>query len=109
MDVPSDWGTDQIAKVMVSSDGMGNDPAMLTDMDPQTYWESNGQSGTHLIEVELKWPMHIEEFGIIVDEIDDSYCPKRVRLFTTDLISSTQDLGSRIIPSGIKAAPKAMI
>ncbi len=108
-DIPSDWGTDVISKVVVSSDSSGNGPVVLTDLDPQTYWQSSGQSGTHFIELELNWPMHIEEFGIIVDEIDDSYCPKLVRLFTTDLTSKTQDLGSRSIPPGIKAGPKAIV
>ena len=98
--IPEDWGACFIETVKVSTDSKGNGPSTLTDEVKSTYWRSNGPPGSHYIEVFLSKAMKLEEFGIVIDGSEDSYCPTNVRVLIGDTITMLQDLGVQTFSCG---------
>ena len=78
--IPSDWGASLVAKVEVSSDEHKNGPTVILDGNPETFWQSHGVQGQHFIESFLSHATAIKDFGIILDEAEGNYCPRRVRV-----------------------------
>ncbi|XP_076801667.1 cullin-9-like isoform X2 [Clavelina lepadiformis] len=50
----------------------------LTDNNPKTYWESNGSSGAHWINVYMKKGVIVRKMTIVVAQEDSSYMPSRI-------------------------------
>jgi hypothetical protein len=100
--IPTDWGASHVSRVTVSS---GSGSENLTNGDCGSYWQSDGEAGTHCIEVELKRPASLFEFGIIVDPSGgESLCPERLRVFLGRDRPSLRDLGSQTHPVGLGKA-----
>ena len=79
--VRSNWGSMLIARVEVSSDASeGKGPEALLDGNGASVWQSDGPGPPHTITVFLKQQIAVRDFGILVDEDDGSYCPRRIRL-----------------------------
>ncbi|XP_039247976.2 cullin-9-like [Styela clava] len=49
----------------------------LTDGNPETYWESNGSSGSHWINIFMKKGVVIRKLTVHVSQDDSSYMPAR--------------------------------
>ncbi|XP_078483844.1 cullin-9-like [Ciona intestinalis] len=64
----------------------------LTDGNPKTYWESNGSSGGHWINVYIKKGVIIRKMTVTVAQEDSSYMPSRIVVLggTSPLDVSTQ-------------------
>ena len=94
-----------VEKVEVStSDNSRRDERCLSQEQPDTYWQSDGRPGMHTIQIFFSKPRpgHLTELGMVIDEDDDSYCPKRVRVIVEQEGVGERDLGSQTIPSDSK-------
>ncbi|XP_069394824.1 cullin-9 isoform X4 [Paralichthys olivaceus] len=56
----------------------------LTDKNPKTYWESNGCTGSHFINVYMHKGVVIRQLAILVASEDSSYMPARVLVLGGD-------------------------
>ncbi|XP_043916222.1 cullin-9 [Protopterus annectens] len=50
----------------------------LTDRNPRTYWESNGSTGSHFINIYMQKGVVIRHLALLVASEDSSYMPARV-------------------------------
>uniref|UniRef100_A0A670XUM0 Cullin 9 n=1 Tax=Pseudonaja textilis TaxID=8673 RepID=A0A670XUM0_PSETE len=50
----------------------------LTDKNPKTYWESNGSTGSHYINVYIHRGVVVRQMTLIVASEDSSYMPARI-------------------------------
>uniref|UniRef100_A0A4W5P5S2 Cullin 9 n=1 Tax=Hucho hucho TaxID=62062 RepID=A0A4W5P5S2_9TELE len=50
----------------------------LTDKNPKTYWESNGCTGSHFINIYMHKGVVIRQLAILVASEDSSYMPARI-------------------------------
>ncbi|KAK1791072.1 hypothetical protein P4O66_002114 [Electrophorus voltai] len=50
----------------------------LTDRNPKTYWESNGCTGSHFINIYMHKGVVIRELAVLVASEDSSYMPARI-------------------------------
>ncbi|XP_076831652.1 cullin-9 isoform X2 [Brachyhypopomus gauderio] len=50
----------------------------LTDKNPKTYWESNGCTGSHFINIYMHKGVVIRELAVLVASEDSSYMPARI-------------------------------
>ncbi|KAM8851745.1 cullin-9 isoform 2-T2 [Synchiropus picturatus] len=50
----------------------------LTDKNPKTYWESNGCTGSHFINIFMHKSVVIRQLSILVASEDSSYMPARI-------------------------------
>ena len=50
----------------------------MTDPDPESCWESDGEQGSHWIRFHIKPGVIIQKFSFLVDPDDSSYIPRRV-------------------------------
>ncbi|XP_062319750.1 cullin-9 isoform X1 [Osmerus eperlanus] len=50
----------------------------LTDKNPKTYWESNGCTGSHFINIYMHKGVVIRQLAVIVASEDSSYMPARI-------------------------------
>eukprot|EP00118_Oscarella_pearsei_P022140 m.252836 g.252836 ORF g.252836 m.252836 type:complete len:3992 (+) comp40356_c1_seq2:177-12152(+) len=83
-----DWGK-CVKTVMVSSrDNLG---AKLTDGDPETYWQSGGNTGKHWILCEIRQDILIQELWMQVDPNDASYQPTMVTVMVGRTPSSLRE------------------
>ncbi|XP_069543738.1 cullin-9 isoform X2 [Brachyistius frenatus] len=56
----------------------------LTDKNPKTYWESNGCTGSHFINIFMHKGVVIRQLAILVASEDSSYMPARVLVLGGD-------------------------
>ncbi|KAF7645149.1 hypothetical protein LDENG_00209140, partial [Lucifuga dentata] len=56
----------------------------LTDKNPKTYWESNGCTGSHFINIYMHKGVVIRQLAILVASEDSSYMPARVLVLGGD-------------------------
>ncbi|CAN9499553.1 unnamed protein product [Ophioblennius macclurei] len=56
----------------------------LTDKNPKTYWESNGCTGSHFINIYMHKGVIIRQLAILVVSEDSSYMPARVLVLGGD-------------------------
>ncbi|XP_020565045.1 cullin-9 isoform X3 [Oryzias latipes] len=56
----------------------------LTDKNPKTYWESNGCTGSHFINVYMHKGVIIRQLAILVASEDSSYMPARILVLGGD-------------------------
>ncbi|XP_062852004.1 cullin-9 isoform X2 [Trichomycterus rosablanca] len=50
----------------------------LTDKNPKTYWESNGCTGSHFINISMHKGVVIRQMAVLVASEDSSYMPARI-------------------------------
>ncbi|MGH0152389.1 UNVERIFIED_CONTAM: hypothetical protein FKN15_049544 [Acipenser sinensis] len=50
----------------------------LTDKNPKTYWESNGSTGSHFINIYMYKGVIIRQLAVLVASEDSSYMPARI-------------------------------
>ncbi|XP_029608880.1 cullin-9 isoform X1 [Salmo trutta] len=50
----------------------------LTDKNPKTYWESNGCTGSHFINIYMHKGVAIRQLAVLVASEDSSYMPARI-------------------------------
>ncbi|XP_041107883.1 cullin-9-like isoform X1 [Polyodon spathula] len=50
----------------------------LTDKNPKTYWESNGSTGSHFINIYMYKGVMIRQLAVLVASEDSSYMPARI-------------------------------
>ncbi|XP_071012622.1 cullin-9-like isoform X6 [Oncorhynchus clarkii lewisi] len=50
----------------------------LTDKNPKTYWESNGCTGSHFINIYMHKGVAIRQLSVLVASEDSSYMPARI-------------------------------
>ncbi|KAM9803935.1 LOW QUALITY PROTEIN: cullin-9 [Neosynchiropus ocellatus] len=50
----------------------------LTDKNPKTYWESNGCTGSHFVNIVMHKSVVIRQLSILVASEDSSYMPARI-------------------------------
>nr|CAB3234807.1 cullin-9-like [Phallusia mammillata] len=50
----------------------------LTDGNPKTYWESNGSSGAHWINIFMRKGVVVRKLTVLVAQEDSSYMPARI-------------------------------
>uniref|UniRef100_A0A2C9LR03 HECT domain-containing protein n=1 Tax=Biomphalaria glabrata TaxID=6526 RepID=A0A2C9LR03_BIOGL len=63
----------------VSSYSSGDgESANLTDDDPNTYWETDGQQGQHWIRLTMKKGTIIKSLSLLVNLADDNYLPETI-------------------------------
>lgn len=53
----------------------------LTDRNPKTYWESNGNTGSHHITLHMRRGVLVRQLILLVASEDSSYMPARVVVF----------------------------
>uniref|UniRef100_A0A8D0CI92 Cullin 7 n=1 Tax=Scleropages formosus TaxID=113540 RepID=A0A8D0CI92_SCLFO len=63
-------------KVEVSSNH--HRASKLTDKNPKTYWESNGCTGSHFINIYMHKGVVIRQLAVLVASEDSSYMPARI-------------------------------
>ena len=85
-------------EVSTFASNLGLSSALLSDGDTSTCWQSDGPGPPHAITVKLKQPSAVARFGMIIDEDDDSYCPKKVQVlvgFSEDhmIVVATRRIG----------------
>uniref|UniRef100_A0A3Q0R3E8 Cullin 9 n=1 Tax=Amphilophus citrinellus TaxID=61819 RepID=A0A3Q0R3E8_AMPCI len=56
----------------------------LTDKNPKTYWESNGCTGSHFINIFMHKGVIIRQLAILVASEDSSYMPARILVLGGD-------------------------
>ncbi|XP_022604310.1 cullin-9 isoform X2 [Seriola dumerili] len=56
----------------------------LTDKNPKTYWESNGCTGSHFINIYMHKGVVIRQLAILVASEDSSYMPARILVLGGD-------------------------
>ncbi|XP_067367208.1 cullin-9 isoform X3 [Channa argus] len=56
----------------------------LTDKNPKTYWESNGCTGSHFINIYMHKGVIIRQLAILVATEDSSYMPARILVLGGD-------------------------
>ncbi|XP_039889665.1 cullin-9 isoform X2 [Simochromis diagramma] len=56
----------------------------LTDKNPKTYWESNGCTGSHFINIFMHRGVIIRQLAILVASEDSSYMPARILVLGGD-------------------------
>ncbi|TNM99371.1 hypothetical protein fugu_012404 [Takifugu bimaculatus] len=56
----------------------------LTDKNPKTYWESNGCTGSHFINIYMHKGVIIRQLAILVASEDSSYMPARILVLGGD-------------------------
>ncbi|XP_037536667.1 cullin-9 [Nematolebias whitei] len=56
----------------------------LTDKNPKTYWESNGCTGSHFINIYMHKGVVIRQLAILVASEDSSYMPARILILGGD-------------------------
>ncbi|XP_071370701.1 cullin-9, partial [Centroberyx affinis] len=56
----------------------------LTDKNPKTYWESNGCTGSHFINIYMHKGVVIRQLAVLVASEDSSYMPARVLVLGGD-------------------------
>ncbi|KAM9847747.1 cullin-9 isoform 1-T1 [Aulostomus maculatus] len=56
----------------------------LTDKNPKTYWESNGCTGSHFINIFMHKGVVIRQLAILVASEDSSYMPARILVLGGD-------------------------
>ncbi|XP_035982007.1 cullin-9 isoform X2 [Fundulus heteroclitus] len=56
----------------------------LTDKNPKTYWESNGCTGSHFINIHMHKGVVIRQLAILVASEDSSYMPARILVLGGD-------------------------
>ncbi|XP_072246533.1 cullin-9 isoform X1 [Leuresthes tenuis] len=56
----------------------------LTDKNPKTYWESNGCTGSHFINIYMHKGVVIRQLAIVVASEDSSYMPARILVLGGD-------------------------
>ncbi|XP_058506927.1 cullin-9 isoform X4 [Solea solea] len=56
----------------------------LTDKNPKTYWESNGCTGSHFINVYMHKGVIVRQLAILVASEDSSYMPARILVLGGD-------------------------
>ncbi|XP_075902158.1 cullin-9 isoform X2 [Nelusetta ayraudi] len=56
----------------------------LTDNNPKTYWESNGCTGSHFINIYMHKGVVIRQLAILVASEDSSYMPARILVLGGD-------------------------
>ncbi|KAK5615777.1 hypothetical protein CRENBAI_022306 [Crenichthys baileyi] len=69
-------------KVEVSSNH--HRASKLTDRNPKTYWESNGCTGSHFINIYMHKGVVIRQLAILVASEDSSYMPARILVLGGD-------------------------
>ncbi|KAL3869955.1 hypothetical protein ACJMK2_042575 [Sinanodonta woodiana] len=69
---------DYVESIDVSSYVEKYGPSSLTDGDPDTYWQSNGDLGQHWIQLRMKKGTIIKKLQITINGSDDSYLPSRL-------------------------------
>ncbi|KAL3869953.1 hypothetical protein ACJMK2_042573, partial [Sinanodonta woodiana] len=69
---------DYVESIDVSSYVEAFGPSSLTDGDPDTYWQSNGDRGQHWIQLRMKKGTIIKKLQITVTDFDDSFRPSRL-------------------------------
>ncbi|XP_047208278.1 cullin-9 isoform X2 [Girardinichthys multiradiatus] len=69
-------------KVEVSSNH--HRASKLTDKNPKTYWESNGCTGSHFINIYMHKGVVIRQLAILVASEDSSYMPARILVLGGD-------------------------
>ena len=50
----------------------------MTDSDPDSCWESDGDQGSHWLRFHIKPGIIIQKFALLVDPDDSSYIPRRI-------------------------------
>ncbi|XP_077670303.1 LOW QUALITY PROTEIN: cullin-9-like [Eretmochelys imbricata] len=50
----------------------------LTDRNPKTYWESNGSTGSHYINIYMHRGVVVRQMSLVVASEDSSYMPARI-------------------------------
>uniref|UniRef100_A0A0A9ZGB3 Cullin-9 n=1 Tax=Crotalus horridus TaxID=35024 RepID=A0A0A9ZGB3_CROHD len=73
----------------------------LTDKNPKTYWESNGSTGSHYINVYMHRGVVVRQMTLIVASEDSSYMPARIVLIGRENGSSvTSELNTvNVLPT----------
>ncbi|KAH0622781.1 hypothetical protein JD844_025442 [Phrynosoma platyrhinos] len=73
----------------------------LTDRNPKTYWESNGSTGSHYINVYMHRGVVVRQMTLLVASEDSSYMPARVVVMGGENASSiTTELNTvNVLPS----------
>uniref|UniRef100_W5NJ87 Cullin 7 n=1 Tax=Lepisosteus oculatus TaxID=7918 RepID=W5NJ87_LEPOC len=56
----------------------------LTDKNPKTYWESNGCTGSHFINIHMNKGVVIRQLAVLVASEDSSYMPARIVILGGD-------------------------
>ncbi|XP_041867056.1 cullin-9 isoform X2 [Melanotaenia boesemani] len=56
----------------------------LTDKNPKTYWESNGCTGSHFINIYMHKGVIIRQLAVLVASEDSSYMPARILVLGGD-------------------------
>ncbi|XP_028323959.1 cullin-9 isoform X2 [Gouania willdenowi] len=56
----------------------------LTDRNPKTYWESNGCTGSHFINLHMHKGVVIRQLAVLVSSEDSSYMPARILVLGGD-------------------------
>ncbi|CAL1547476.1 unnamed protein product [Lymnaea stagnalis] len=68
-----------VEAIGVSSFSSGDgESANLTDDDPNTYWETDGQQGQHWIRLTMKKGTIIKSLSLLVSMADDNYLPETI-------------------------------
>ncbi|XP_042302555.1 cullin-7-like isoform X2 [Sceloporus undulatus] len=60
----------------------------LTDGNPKTYWESNGSTGSHYINVYMHHGVVVQQMSLLVASEDSSYMPARIMVMGGESTSS---------------------
>uniref|UniRef100_A0A8C6VIM4 Cullin 7 n=1 Tax=Naja naja TaxID=35670 RepID=A0A8C6VIM4_NAJNA len=73
----------------------------LTDKNPKTYWESNGSTGSHYINVYIHRGVVVRQMTLIVASEDSSYMPARIVVMGGENTSSiTNELNTvNVLPT----------
>uniref|UniRef100_A0A8C5S4V1 Cullin-9 n=1 Tax=Laticauda laticaudata TaxID=8630 RepID=A0A8C5S4V1_LATLA len=73
----------------------------LTDKNPKTYWESNGSTGSHYINVYIHRGVVVRQMTLIVASEDSSYMPARIVIMGGENTSSiTSELNTvNVLPT----------
>ncbi|KAM3854465.1 cullin-9-like [Vipera latastei] len=73
----------------------------LTDKNPKTYWESNGSTGSHYINVYMHHGVVVRQMTLILASEDSSYMPARIVLMGGENASSiTSELNTvNVLPT----------
>ncbi|XP_070788437.1 cullin-9-like [Pituophis catenifer annectens] len=73
----------------------------LTDKNPKTYWESNGSTGSHYINVYMHRGVVVRQMTLIVASEDSSYMPARIVVMGGDNTSGlTSELNTvNVLPT----------
>jgi len=69
---------DYIESVEVSTSCDDDDKENLLDGDPSSYWESDGNQGTHWVRLQMKAGVVIRKLIVSVDSGDDNYMPNHI-------------------------------